>query len=503
MILEKLKLIKSFGTSLDSAVAEADIAAKEKELGFPLPEALREVYLTFSPEDPIFSTWMNLIPLDELRTIVLEDRDKHGAVLPFFRNDTWLCSALVGSFLWKKLETQVLFYDVDLNDPPVFLSYREPKSKKEAQFFEMLSGNYLSHETEDPLSLWLTAYLGIMQVYSQPSLLILNKRHEWDWAYQKRLSALRQEGKYHPVARLEYHMALADIAYLRLSDQPVLEALSGLQPIPLPHSARVQAYGAQTDEALEEVVQALGVSVCWLRSQTGKRVFQVKPPEPPQERELLSITPVLEFLREFAGITRAGAKEESIQRAEARLEAPLPQPMEEFYRCLPSSFYRSCNTIRPISGLKKAKDGKLNFLEENQAVYHWAAEPGSPFVYRRANHGAGEWAPCGILDGFLAAEFLWAVACAEDSELELWEFPDFAPEMLEPGGLFDTHIQSIAGISQQIAVGNERTVYQSVDGGSVLLHDRSEQILFVLSKDEAAVNQLLAALGLPTEPMDA
>ena len=75
--------------------------------------------------------------------------------------------------------------------------------------------------------------------------------------------------------------------------------------------------------------------------------------------------------------------------------------------------------------------------------------------------------------------------------------------MLEPGGLFDTHIQSIAGISQQIAVGNERTVYQSVDGGSVLLHDRSEQILFVLSKDEAAVNQLLAALGLPTEPMDA
>ena len=114
MILEKLKLIKSFGTSLDSAVAEADIAAKEKELGFPLPEALREVYLTFSPEDPIFSTWMNLIPLDELRTIVLEDRDKHGAVLPFFRNDTWLCSALAGSFLWKKLETQVLFYDVDL-----------------------------------------------------------------------------------------------------------------------------------------------------------------------------------------------------------------------------------------------------------------------------------------------------------------------------------------------------------------------------------------------------
>ena len=109
MILEKLKLIKSFGTSLDSAVTEADIAAKEKELGFPLPEALREEYLTFSPEDPIFSTWMNLIALDELRTIVLEDRDKHGAVLPFFRNDTWLCSALVGAFCGKSLKLRFYF----------------------------------------------------------------------------------------------------------------------------------------------------------------------------------------------------------------------------------------------------------------------------------------------------------------------------------------------------------------------------------------------------------
>ena len=46
---------ESFGSSLDSTVTEEDIAAKEQELGFPLPEALRELYLTFNPEDPIFS----------------------------------------------------------------------------------------------------------------------------------------------------------------------------------------------------------------------------------------------------------------------------------------------------------------------------------------------------------------------------------------------------------------------------------------------------------------
>jgi hypothetical protein len=77
--------------------------------------------------------------------------------------------------------------------------------------------------------------------------------------------------------------------------------------------------------------------------------------------------------------------------------------MTEFYRFLPSKFYRSYNVVRPLSGLKQTKDGKLNFLEENQAVYHWAAELNSPFLYRRANDGVSQWNAYGILDGFLAA----------------------------------------------------------------------------------------------------
>ena len=46
MILEELKLLKSFGASLDGTVTETDLSAKEQELGIPLPEALRELYLT-------------------------------------------------------------------------------------------------------------------------------------------------------------------------------------------------------------------------------------------------------------------------------------------------------------------------------------------------------------------------------------------------------------------------------------------------------------------------
>lgn len=68
MILEQLQTIHSFGYGPESTVTPDDIAAKEKELGFPLPEALRELYLTFHPDDPLFSGEMHLIPLSLLQT---------------------------------------------------------------------------------------------------------------------------------------------------------------------------------------------------------------------------------------------------------------------------------------------------------------------------------------------------------------------------------------------------------------------------------------------------
>ena len=54
MISAELKKIKSFGSSMESSVTPEDIADKEKELGFTLPQALRDLYLTFHPDDPAF-----------------------------------------------------------------------------------------------------------------------------------------------------------------------------------------------------------------------------------------------------------------------------------------------------------------------------------------------------------------------------------------------------------------------------------------------------------------
>ena len=54
MILEELKKIKSFGSDRESCVTPEDIADKERELGFTLPQALQEFYLTFHENDPVF-----------------------------------------------------------------------------------------------------------------------------------------------------------------------------------------------------------------------------------------------------------------------------------------------------------------------------------------------------------------------------------------------------------------------------------------------------------------
>ena len=65
MILKELCKIKSFGSNMKSSVTSEDIADKERELGFALPQALKELYLTFHPDAPAFSGKGNLIPFEE------------------------------------------------------------------------------------------------------------------------------------------------------------------------------------------------------------------------------------------------------------------------------------------------------------------------------------------------------------------------------------------------------------------------------------------------------
>ena len=90
MILEELCKIKSFGSNMESSVTPQDIADKEAELGFALPQAFKELYLTFHPDDPAFSGKGNLIPFEELKIYKRTCwTDTVITILPFCRHERY------------------------------------------------------------------------------------------------------------------------------------------------------------------------------------------------------------------------------------------------------------------------------------------------------------------------------------------------------------------------------------------------------------------------------
>ena len=479
MISEELKKIKSFGSSMESSVTPEDIADKEKELGFTLPQALQELYLTFHPDDPAFTEKGNLIPLEELKIYKrVYWTDTIITILPFCRHERYGYGFEVSRYHKSK----DMMGNNDLEDPEMWGLYVSPKTRKEEKHLE-------GHEVpcnQSKLSRWIVEWLGYQQTLAQPSVVAVNRDKAAN--YWKRMRGFFPDTFYHiPIEQLSTHRTNFEVNFVEEPSRLLCGSVL---------YSRTAYFGGKTDKELEQLMKQMGFKYVWIKSQDGHPIFNSAPPQPPRKRELKSITPVLQFLCEFAGIEGKGAKEESIARAEERLGASLPLPMAEFYRYLPGRFYRSYNVVRPLSGLKQTKDGKLNFLEENQAVYHWAAELNSPFLYRRANDGVAEWSAHGILDGFLAAEFLWALACDEKLDLVLWEFPDFEPAMLSEGGKLNPYLSPIAGITDRIAAGNTRMLYQAMDGQAVGLYDSEECTFWFVTKDEAAQEGLEALFDI-------
>ena len=479
MIIEELQKIKSFGSDIKSTVTPEDIAVKEAELGFALPQALQELYLTFHPDDLAFSDKGNLIPFEELKVYKrIFWTDTVITLLPFCRHERYGYGFEVSRYHKSK----DIMSNNDSEDPQMWGLYVSPKTKKEEKHLE--GREVPCHQSG--LSQWIVEWLGYQQTLAQPSVVVVNRDKVEN--YWKRMREFFPDTFYYvPTEQLSIRRTNFEVNFVEEPSRLLCGSIL---------YSETAYFGGKTDKELEQLMKQMGFKYVWIKSQDGHPIFNSAPPEPPQKRELKSITPVLQFLCEFAGIEGKGAKEESINRAEARLGASLPLPMAEFYRYLPSKFYYSYNTVRPLSGLKQTKDGKLNFLEENQAVYHWAAECNSPFLYRRANDGVAEWGAYGILDGFLAAEFLWALACDEKLNLILWEFPDFEPAMLSEGGKLKPYLSPIAGITDQIAAGNTRTLYQAMDGQAVGLYDSEECTFWFVTKDEAAQERLEALFDI-------
>ena len=128
MIIEELQKIKSFGSDIKSTVTPEDIAVKEEELGFALPQALQELYLTFHPDDPAFSEKGNLIPFEELKTYKrIYWTDTVITLLPFCRYERYGYGFEVSRYHKSK----DIMSNSDLEDPQMWGLYVSSKTTKQ------------------------------------------------------------------------------------------------------------------------------------------------------------------------------------------------------------------------------------------------------------------------------------------------------------------------------------------------------------------------------------
>lgn len=362
MIQEELKTIKSFGSQLESIVTMEDIAVKEKKLKIRFPEALKELYLTFHPKDPLFSGPCSLLPFEELKLQRIRRTYWHYVLLPFAWDEMKQMTYLVGIEVKaspKNEHSQNVYRYQEEADPPIF--YIQNKQIEHLRY----------GEKPDLLSGFILRWLSSHQVYAMPSILGVKQFSTEVWESLPRL-----------------HQSVKNV---RISEAipPAFLAVDGFCWRRPDEFAPVTTYnrdtktvepvvkhliGARTDEALEKLLECTDLEPRWQRSQKGHEVFSYKRPEklkpfrPEKERELISIAPVLDFLCKFAGVDGPVIELEKIDKAEAQLGGVLPLPLREYYQFMPKACYRGHNYLMPPGNLRLRKDGKITFLSENQGI---------------------------------------------------------------------------------------------------------------------------------------
>ena len=487
MILTELNIVKSFGSQLESTVTPEDIAAKEKKLKIKLPEALKDLYLTFHPEDPLFSGSCALVPFEELKLQRVRRVYWNYVLLPFAwceEEQTYYYMGVEQKSTPKNRYCHEVNSYQEETDPPVFFI----RDKKVWQ------SNYSGAL---PLSEFILRWLFTQRLYSMPSVLGLKElpNSVWDQlpCLNQRVKNIRLSLGTPPaffIAPGFFWSPPADFAPSTICHYEEghldLETLIGCR------------IGARRDEPLEELLEGTGLEPRWQRSQNGHEIFQYKVPEQPkpfrpqEERPLLSIAPVLDFLCKFAGAEGPRASEESIANAEARLGGALPLPLREYYQYMPKACYRGQNYLTPPGNLRLRKDGKITFLSENQLCCYWGVARDSSFLFERENEDRAPWEPAGILDGFLVWEFILDLVCSGKLELEMSAYPGFRLDMLEEGGVLRPLLSDIAGITPQIAVGNFLQMYQGMDGRLVAVCESETPKLYLFAREAQTIHQFCA-----------
>ncbi len=491
MFLENLKQLLSNKEHPAPTTTEKEIREKEKELGIDLPESVRQLYLNVSTKDPLFSNCF-MIPVDEWMPRTVDDRSDLYQVLPIFAGektafgpavsvepkDTFTNTSTYSNFAHKENRK---VYGLSFNSKFPKRNPQKPIPIKKNIYIRSISNIMLpliaSQIAKNAKSIILADYDASFEGY------------EW---FKKAFTPLPDQKDLTPYA---------DVC--RYNGDPSVWALNNYDFIrvsfDLPNCYDWVVW-ADSDQPLEKLIKESGIRFEWYRSQNGNVTPTKTEPvkeirKIPKERPLLSIAPILKYIHDFAGITGTYTTKEQIEKAEKRLGNELPLPLKEFYEYLPNEYFTTYNTIRRISNLRKRKNGKIVFLEENQYVFLASVEIGSCYVYEMETDDDDKiWNPVGILDGYLAAEFL---QCIIEDKLPGLSMGEWCSSNIKPSkAQLLSFFTDIEGISDKIAEGNKFHLYDVCHKEGIALYNEENNYLLLYAKGEDNLIELERKIGL-------
>lgn len=446
MILEQLQIIKKFGCPRESDVSMADIRQKEQELGVSLPTALKEFYLTFHRDDPIFSSVQYILPLDELRIVEKKEQDKiyrfllliDGAKDRIFSSDRD-----VGIGIDEKME----------EDLPV------------AQCFIQSDDFSWFHNTK--FSPWFLNEVAYQQLHVNPNIIIAKGE-----TLGKAFSNPTEQEVYSVIH--EYHCE----TYLVLNHYNLFAMQKGMDGayIVIPEEKVGQ---------IEQFMQELGLTYTWDK-RNGVRVPRSNTRPQVKKRPLRSIQPVIDLVLEFLHLPKGGLTEDVVTAAEQRLGFSFPLPLREAYLQVPQELLQHPDHLFSPERLAWDEEKKLFFFAGDQGEPEYAIEDGSPIVLVK-NQISKQWIERALLDNFLASEMIWNAMNQEDRGTVLTELLECTKRMLGPKGKLGKYLVSVL---PNVTKGSRRQLYTTPAHDILLLRDEDMQSTYLASVGEEPLERL-------------
>ena len=447
MILEQLQIIKKFGCSKESDVTSEDIQKKERELGVHLPTALKEFYLTFHRDDPIFSSSQYFLPLDELKIVEKKEYGKVWRFLIFIdgRKDRIFPSNMdVGLGIGDKIE----------DDPPLVECG-----------IRMDDFRWLQNTRFSP---WLVNQIAYQQLQTSSNIIDVHGKffesENPDSLKQQEYSLIhRYQGEIFLVAKrynlfVMYHAV--DAAYIAIPEEKV----------------------GQTDQYIQE----LGLTYIW-RKRNGMRVPSPSTRSSVKKRPLKSIQSAIDLALDFLDLPKGGLPDMAVVEAERRLGFIFPLPLREAYLQIPTELLHHPDRLLPLKELAWDKQNKLFFFAGDQGEPEYAIEDDSPIVFLK-NPLRGDWEEWTLLDSFLAGEIFWNTMCQEERGVTLAEFPECSKYALGPKGKLGKYLKAI--------------VPSMTKGGRHQLYTTPNHDILVLRDDDMGSTYLASVGNEPLERLE-